>query len=71
MIKNFDKNQKIKRPLNSFMIYLKEKRNELIINNPDLNQNDICVMFSKMWKKENENIKQKYKIYSDIVKKTL
>jgi len=47
---NRDVNQKIKRPMNSFLFFSLSKREELKRNNPRLINKEICELLGKMWK---------------------
>lgn len=51
---------KIKRPLNPFILYLIDIRKELNDTEYNLKQIDICKIASILWKEENINIKNQY-----------
>lgn len=59
---------KVKRPLNPFMVYLRNIRNQIMYENPGINQREIVKICSEMWIKETDDIKSIYKKYSSILK---
>lgn len=62
-------NEKVKRPLNPFIIYLIDIRKELNYIDYKFKQNDICKIGSILWSQENINIKNQYIEKSKIYKK--
>ena len=60
----FDNNKttKKKRPMNSFLLFCKDKREEALMQNPHLKSVDISPILAEQWKNLPETEKQKYKL---------
>jgi hypothetical protein len=55
-----DRKQKIKRPMNSFMLYKRDKQDEIIRNNPKINYREVSKLAGEAWKREDPDIKAIY-----------
>ena len=54
----------LKRPPNAFFLFQNEIREQIKLENPNLNQIEISKIISKKWKELDLNIKEKYEIIS-------
>lgn len=57
---NKNKKTAIPRPMNKFLIYRKEKHDEIVKSNPNLCNNDISKIIGAQWKNEPQAVKDKY-----------
>nr|ATN96244.1 MAT1-2-1 [Eutiarosporella darliae] len=51
----------VKRPMNCFMIYRKDKHAEIVAANPGTNNVGICEIIGRMWKDESPDVRMAYK----------
>ena len=56
-----EKTNKKKRPMNSFLLFCRDKREEAVVQNPNLKSVDISPILAEQWKSLPESEKEKYK----------
>lgn len=59
---------RIPRPMNCFMAYRLEKQKEIVARCPGANHRDISKVVAKWWRRESENVKQKYRNIAEKAK---
>lgn len=56
-----DDKQKRRRPMNAFLLFCKDKREEVRIQNPNLKNVEISTILAEQWRNLEESEKEKYK----------
>ncbi|PVV05116.1 hypothetical protein BB560_000367 [Smittium megazygosporum] len=64
-----EKAKRTPRPPNSFILYRKDKQEEVIKNNPGVSNKEISCIIGSMWKSESKEVKERYRISSEDEKK--
>ncbi|KAL8661364.1 MAG: hypothetical protein Q9202_005666 [Teloschistes flavicans] len=63
------KGAKIARPPNAFILYRQHHHSDVVNKNPSIHNNQISVILGKQWQKESAEVKAKFKLMAEDIKK--